>query len=71
VDGTASVPCLEPEVCVVRMGGGWNPSSRTIALGFTQLLTEMGTRQKQRYFVSRAPSAHKADNLTANCEPIV
>jgi hypothetical protein len=34
-----------------------DPSSRTMALGLTQPLTEMSTR--------------KADNLTAICEPIV
>jgi hypothetical protein len=46
----------------------FNPSSRTMALGLTQPLTEMSTRNipagKQR-------PAHKADNLTAICEQIV
>jgi hypothetical protein len=37
------------------------PSSRTVALGSTQLLTEMSSRRPVR----------KADNLTAICEPIV
>jgi hypothetical protein len=41
-----------------------NPSSRTMALGLTQLLPEMFLR-------SRARPARKADSLTAICEPIV
>jgi hypothetical protein len=44
------------------------PFSRTMALGFIQLLTEMSTR---RYFWSRARPARNADNFTAICEPIV
>jgi hypothetical protein len=46
-----------------------NPSSRTMALGSTQPLTEMSTRNipggKERQVL------RKADNLTAICEPIV
>jgi hypothetical protein len=45
-----------------------NPFSRIMALGWTQPLTEMSTRNipgdKER-------AAGKADNLTAICEPIV
>jgi hypothetical protein len=45
-----------------------NPSSHIMALGSTQPLTEMSTRNipggKER-------QARKADNLTAVCEPIV
>jgi hypothetical protein len=46
-----------------------NPSSCTMPLGLTQPLTEMNTRNlsgggKQR-------PVHKADNLTAICEPVV
>jgi hypothetical protein len=45
-----------------------NPSSRIMALGSTQPLTEMSTRNhpggKRRW-------ALKADNLTSICEPIV
>jgi hypothetical protein len=45
-----------------------NPSSRTMALGSTQPLTEMNTRNlpgcKERM-------VHKADNLTTICEPII
>jgi hypothetical protein len=45
-----------------------NPSSRTMALGSTQPLTEMSTRNfpgvKKRL-------ARRADNFTAICEPIV
>jgi hypothetical protein len=45
-----------------------NPSTRTMALGSTQPLTEVSTRnlpgRKKR-------PARKADNLTAICEPIV
>jgi hypothetical protein len=44
-----------------------NPSSRTMALGLTQPLTEMSTSNVG----SKARPARKADNLTAICEPIV
>jgi hypothetical protein len=45
-----------------------NTSSRTMALGSTQPLTEMSTRNLPG---GNKRPAHRADNLTANCEPIV
>jgi hypothetical protein len=45
-----------------------NPSSRTMALGSTQPLTEMSTRNLPG---CKGQPAHKADNLTTICEPIV
>jgi hypothetical protein len=42
-----------------------------IMLGFTQPLTEMITRNKTLFLGSRARPAHKADNVTAVCEPII
>jgi hypothetical protein len=45
-----------------------NPSSRTMALGSTQPLTEMGTRILPG---GKGRPARKSDNLTAICEPIV
>jgi hypothetical protein len=45
-----------------------NPSSRTMALGSTQPLTEMSTRNLPGG--KRWPVC-KADNLTAICEPTV
>jgi hypothetical protein len=45
-----------------------DPPSRTVALGSTQPLTEMSTRNLPG--VKERP-ARKADNLTAICEPIV
>jgi hypothetical protein len=45
-----------------------NPSSRTMALGSTQPLTEMSTRN---FPAGNGWPAPKADNLTAICEPIV
>jgi hypothetical protein len=47
-----------------------NPSSRTMALGSTQPLTEMSTRNLPGDGVKGGPM-RKADNLTAICEPIV
>jgi hypothetical protein len=44
-----------------------NPSSRTVALGSTQPLTEMSTRNLPG---GKGRPARKADNLTAICEPI-
>jgi hypothetical protein len=44
-----------------------NPSSRTMALGSTQPLSEMSTRN----LLAGGWPARKADNLTAICEPIV
>jgi hypothetical protein len=45
-----------------------NPSSRTMALGSTQPLTEMSIRNHPG---GKGRPARKADNLTAICEPIV
>jgi hypothetical protein len=45
-----------------------NPSSRTMALGSTQPLTEMSTRN---LFWGIGRPARKADNLTAICQPIL
>jgi hypothetical protein len=44
-----------------------NPSSRTMALGSTQPLTEMSTRNLPG---GKGRPARKADNLTKMCEPI-
>jgi hypothetical protein len=44
------------------------PSSRTMALGSTQPLTEMSTRNIPG---GKGWPAHKADNLTTICEPTV
>jgi hypothetical protein len=45
-----------------------NPSSRTMALGLTQPLTEMSTRN---ILGVKGRPERKADNLTAIYEPIV
>jgi hypothetical protein len=45
-----------------------NPSSRTMALGSTQPLTDLSTRN---YPGGKGRPMLKADNLTAICEPIV
>jgi hypothetical protein len=45
-----------------------NPSSRIMALGSTQPLTEMSTKNLPR---GKGRPARKADNLTAICEPTV
>jgi hypothetical protein len=45
-----------------------NPSSRTVAMGSTQPLTEMSTRNLPG---GKGQPERKADNLTAICEPIV
>jgi hypothetical protein len=45
-----------------------NPSSRTMALGMTQPLTEMSTRNLPGH---KGQPGHKADNLTIICELIV
>jgi hypothetical protein len=45
-----------------------NSSSCTMALGSTQPLTEMGTRNLPG---GKGQPARKADNLIAICEPIV
>jgi hypothetical protein len=44
-----------------------NPSSRIMALGSTQSLTEMSTTNLP---VGQGRLARKADDLTAICEPI-
>jgi hypothetical protein len=45
-----------------------NPSSRTIALGSTQPLTEMSTRNLPG---GKERPARRADNIAAICEPNV
>jgi hypothetical protein len=45
-----------------------NPSSRIMAMGSTQPLTEMSTRNIPG---GKGRPARKADNLTAICEPTV
>jgi hypothetical protein len=45
-----------------------NPSSRNMALGSTQPLTEISTRN---FPGGKGRSAPEADNLTAICAPIV
>jgi hypothetical protein len=45
-----------------------NPSSRTVALGSTQPVTEMSTRNLPG---GKGRPARRADNFTAICEPIV
>jgi hypothetical protein len=45
-----------------------NPSSRSMILVSTQPLTEMSTRNIP---VGKGRPAREANNLTANCEPIV
>jgi hypothetical protein len=58
---------LYPDVVTGFMN--WtNPCSRTMALGPTQPLTEMSTRNLPG---GKGRQAHKADNLTAICEPTV
>jgi hypothetical protein len=48
-----------------------NPSNRTMALGLTQPLTELSTRNFPAGRGGKGRPARKADNLTAICEPIV
>jgi hypothetical protein len=45
-----------------------NPSSRSMALGSTQPLRGMNTRNLPG---GKGRPDHKADNLTAICEPII
>jgi hypothetical protein len=45
-----------------------NPSSRFMILGLSKPLTEISAR---KYPGNKARSAHKADNITAICEPIL
>jgi hypothetical protein len=47
----------------------FNPSSRTMAFGFNQPLTELSTRNLLGG--GKARQARKADNLIAICEPTV
>jgi hypothetical protein len=65
--------CYKPEIAgsspdEVYFFNWPNPSSRTMALGSTQPLTEMSTRNLSG---GKGRPARKADNLTAICEPIV
>jgi hypothetical protein len=53
---------------VIRLFNWANPFSRPMALGSTQPLTEMSTRNLPG---SKGRPARKADNLTAMYEPIV
>jgi hypothetical protein len=53
---------------VTRFFNWPNTSSRTMALGLTQPLTEMSTRNLPG---GKGRPARRADNLTAICEPIV
>jgi hypothetical protein len=53
---------------VIEFFNWFNPSGRTMALGSTQPLTKMSTRNLPGG--TRQP-VHKAGNLTAICEPIV
>jgi hypothetical protein len=69
--GTREALSYKPEVSipVVTEFFYWpNPSSRTMALGLTQPLTEMSTRNLPG---GKGRPERKADNLTAICEPIV
>jgi hypothetical protein len=45
-----------------------NPSSRTMALGLTKPLTDVGTRNIPD---AKGRSAHKTDKISTFCEPIV
>jgi hypothetical protein len=53
---------------VIRIFNWPNPSSRTVALGSTQPLREMSTRNLPG---GKGRPARKADNFTAICEPNV
>jgi hypothetical protein len=66
-----SVPklTLSKILCLIVFFNLPNPSSRTMALGSTQSLTEMSTRNLLGGVKSGLP-ASKADNLTAICEPV-
>jgi hypothetical protein len=48
-----------------------NPSRRTKAQVLTQPLTEMSTKNLPGGEGDKARPEHKADNITAICEPIV
>jgi hypothetical protein len=60
------VMCLIPDE-VIGLFNWPNPSSHIMALGLTQSLTEMSTRHLPG---GKGWPAHKADNLTATCEPV-
>jgi hypothetical protein len=66
--------CYKPKVTgsipdeVIGFFNWPNPSSRIMALGLTQPLTEMSTRNLPG---SKGWLECKADNLTAICEPTV
>jgi hypothetical protein len=60
------VASLIPDV-VIRFFNWPNLSKRTMALGPTQPLTEMSTRNLSG---GKGRQALKTDNLTAMCEPI-
>jgi hypothetical protein len=71
---TAAAPVRVRAACAVSIPdevigsfNGPNPSSLTTALGSTQPLTEMSTRNLAR---DKGWSERKADNLTAISEPI-
>jgi hypothetical protein len=59
---------LQPGRSSVRVPDKVDFFSRTMALGSTQLLTEMSTRNLPE---GKGRPARKADNLTAICEPNV
>jgi hypothetical protein len=49
-----------------------NPSGRTMALGFTEPLTEMSTRSRKIMFLgSKTRPMRRGSNLIAICKPIV
>jgi hypothetical protein len=62
-----AVSWLVEALCYKREGPGYDPSSRTMAQGSTQPLTEMSTRNLPG---GKWLPARKADNFTAICEPI-
>jgi hypothetical protein len=68
----AVVVLISPALVVVVVALNFfnlpNPSRRTIALGFTQSLTDMSIR---RSFWGKARPASKTDNLTVTYEPTV
>jgi hypothetical protein len=61
------VECSIP-VGVIGLFNWPDPSSRTTALGSTQSLTEISTRNLPR---GKGPPTRKTDNITTICEPIV
>jgi hypothetical protein len=63
------VSCSIPEEVIEFIFFNWPyPSSRTMALGSTQPLTEMSTRNLPG---GKGRPKRKADSLTAICEPTV